>query len=284
MSHLQPHHAAVGQTNDTSGYSTYGYDYEVVRLDRDDPIEYAITARYLQRYIADGSVVADIGVGVGHYSELLARRECTVHLVDVSRRLLETAAERLRLADIGQKIASVTHASATDLSFLPDACCDAVLLLGPLYHLGDAAERRNAIAEAARILRPSGLLFAAGINRLTYLRDVLRDAPDDFARRVSFFARFVHDGNFDPPLEGYPATVHLTTSDELRAECGACFTPLVLAGAESFASKREGASSYHRASPDAKSAILDLVETTGTTSEGLGLTSHYLYIGRKADV
>src|SRR5579862_8797404 len=116
MSHLQPHHAEVQRGYDESGHATYGYDYEVVRLDRDDPIEYAMTARYLQRYIPTASVVADIGAGAGHYSDLLARRECSIHLVDVSQRLLDTATHRLQVAGLGRRISSVTHASATDLS------------------------------------------------------------------------------------------------------------------------------------------------------------------------
>jgi hypothetical protein len=42
---------------------------------------------------------------------------------------------------------------------------DAVLLLGPLYHLAVKAERAAAIRAAARILRPGGPLFAAAISR-----------------------------------------------------------------------------------------------------------------------
>jgi SAM-dependent methyltransferase len=40
-----------------------------------------------------------------------------------------------------------------------------VLLLGPLYHLTDTAHRAKALDEAARVLRPGGLLFAAAISR-----------------------------------------------------------------------------------------------------------------------
>ena len=60
------------------------------------------------------------------------------------------------------------------MSFLPSSTMDAVLFLGPLYHLRELAERQSAVAEAARILKAGGILFAAGINRLTYLRDMFR--------------------------------------------------------------------------------------------------------------
>jgi 2-polyprenyl-3-methyl-5-hydroxy-6-metoxy-1,4-benzoquinol methylase len=42
---------------------------------------------------------------------------------------------------------------------------DAVLLLGPLYHLTDRAERVRALRECARIVRPNGPVFAAAISR-----------------------------------------------------------------------------------------------------------------------
>jgi len=68
MKHLEPYYDAVGRFYDQID--------EAMRLETEDPIEYAITLRYLQRYIPDPVIVADVGVGGGQYSELLARRGC----------------------------------------------------------------------------------------------------------------------------------------------------------------------------------------------------------------
>jgi ubiquinone/menaquinone biosynthesis C-methylase UbiE len=279
MSKLAWHYEEVGTTYSTSGLVTYGFDYEATRLDRDGIVEYAITARYLDRYIAHGAAVADIGVGVGHYSELLVRRGCRLHLVDVAQRLLDTTVERLHTAGLADQIASVHHASATNLSDLPDGCCDAALLLGPLYHLGDTEERGQAVGEAARILRSGGLVFAASINRLTYLWHVLQNAPDSVASRQAFFERYLQDGNFDPPIQGLPATVHLATIEEFQYELNTCFQQVLLVGTESFASKL--GQRFLSASSASQAIWLDLVERTGTTSAGLGITSHFLYIGQR---
>ncbi len=274
MTHLNERYARVGREYDA-------LDYENVRLDTGAVIEYAITARYLQRYVPDGATVVDVGVGVGHYSDLLARRGCRVHLADVSQRLLDAAGARLAGVGLADRILSAERASATDLSHLPDACCDAVLLLGPLYHLLTVGERRSTVAEAVRLLRPGGLVFAAGVNTLTYLRDVIRSDPDDFCRRPAYFLdRLPRDGNLESP-DGQPATMHTATVAAFRAELSPPFTELVLAGVESFASKHEP--EYHRASPAAKEVLLDLIERTGTTPEGLGATSHYLFIGRRME-
>jgi len=48
---------------------------------------------------------------------------------------------------------------------LGDASVDAVLLLGPLYHLRRRADRVRALAEARRVVRPGGPVFAAAISR-----------------------------------------------------------------------------------------------------------------------
>ena len=48
---------------------------------------------------------------------------------------------------------------------LDDASVDAVLLLGPLYHLPGRPDRLRALAEARRVVRPGGPVFVAAISR-----------------------------------------------------------------------------------------------------------------------
>ena len=272
MKHLEPHHDNVGRFYDQID--------EAIRLEVEDPIEYAITLRYLQRYIPEGVTVADVGVSGGQYSELLARRSCHLHLADVSQRLLDTVVARLDRAGLSSQIESQRRASATDLSHVPTASCDVVLLLGPLYHLLATSERRQAIGEAARLLRPDGLIFAAGVNLLTYLRTILQDDPEEFGRRRDFFlGQLFVDGNIALQPE-QPAAMHLTTVAELRAALGTAFEEITLVGVESFASKIIGRRAYLHATPASRQVLLDLVERTGTTPEGLGVNSRYLYIGR----
>lgn len=48
---------------------------------------------------------------------------------------------------------------------------DVVLLLGPLYHLTERADRERVLAEALRVVRSGGLVVAAGIQRYAALFD-----------------------------------------------------------------------------------------------------------------
>ena len=252
--------------------------YEIDRLPTHSPVEFAVTCRYLRRYIDSGSTVAEVGVGGGGYSELLARHGCSLHLVDVSRQLLAAAETRLRAVGLDSRVLDSTHASATALTHLAAASCDAVVFLGPLYHLCALADRQNAVREAARVLTPGGLLFAAGINRLAYLRDAFRGVPDGVRGDPAFRSRFMADGNLDPehaPPLGY---AHLTTSEEFRALFEGVFTEVALVGVDTFANVWQ--EELGRLPVEDREPWLDLIEQTGRTPDGLGASDHFLYIGR----
>jgi SAM-dependent methyltransferase len=62
---------------------------------------------------------------------------------------------------------------------LADQSVDAVLLLGPLYHLERRADRLQALAESRRIVRDGGPVFAAAISRWAPRMDgILRSRLD----------------------------------------------------------------------------------------------------------
>ena len=277
---LTRHHELVGQSYnaDLPAGVRNGINHEMERLEKFAPVEYAITKRYLLRYIPEAATVADIGVGVGHYSELLARRGSNIHLVDVASRLLDAAQARLTSAGLGEHILSITNASATDLSFIPDKSCDAVLMLGPFYNLSLLAERRQAATEARRILRQGGLLFVAGINRMTMLHWIFKDRPESILEEWAWLVPYARTGDFPEPEPGVPPIWHLTTIAEFRADF-TDFQEMVLAGVESFARGHE--ENLLKLTPEQAEVWLDLIEETGRTHEGLGMTGHFLYIGRK---
>ena len=265
--------AAVGRY-----YDSALFDYELKRLDR-SPVEFSMTTRYLSHYVPPEAIVADIGVGGGHYAEFLARRGCTLYLVDVSQRLLDSTIGRLRKAGLEEAIAGAHKGTATNLSRLPAGGLDAAIMLGPLYHLLQPNERQLAVQEATGRLKPGGLLIAAGINRLAYLRDTLRDEPGEVLGRRHFHARFLLDGNLDPqhaPPIGY---AHLSTPAEFRQLFAGLLEEVTLAGLESFASTEE--TKLLDLSHEAREEWLNLIETTGSTPEGLAQSDHFIYIGRK---
>lgn len=112
--------------------------------------------------------VLDVGGAAGVYAFWLAERGYTVHLVDPVERLVRLAEEANEGRPRG--LASVRVGDARDLPF-DDGSADIVLLLGPMYHLPERADRLRALGEARRVLRSEGLLFAACITRWASLMD-----------------------------------------------------------------------------------------------------------------
>jgi len=116
--------------------------------------------------------ILDVGGGAGAYSLPLARRGYAVHLIDP----VSLHVEQARKAAKRQSSHPLASASVGDARELPleDGSADAVLLLGPLYHLTEEADRMLALREALRVLRGGGLLLAAGISRFASTCDGLR--------------------------------------------------------------------------------------------------------------
>lgn len=276
MSVLNESEARVGRY-----YDEVIFEAETRRLEQLFPVELAITARQLARRIPDGATVAEVGVGGGQYSELLARRGCRLHLVDVSQRLLATTVARLRAGGWQTQLIGVNCASATALDCLPAQAFDAVLLLGPLYHLDTLAARQKAVREAARVLKPDGLLFAAGINRLAYLRDLFREAPHQVLARRAFHEQFLRDGNLDPQHAPPIGHAHLTTIAEFQALFADDFVETTFLAVESFSGPWQ--QSWAELPAEEAAAWLELIERTATMPEAMGITDHFLYVGRRSN-
>jgi len=124
--------------------------------------------RFLPRAPA---VVLDVGGGPGAHARWLAARGYEVHLIDPVPLHVEQAREA-SAAQPAAPIAGVVLGDARTLD-RADASVDAVLLLGPLYHLQRREERLEALREARRVLRTPGVAIVAAISRYASALDGL---------------------------------------------------------------------------------------------------------------
>lgn len=141
----------------------YGRGIEVPRLSQaEGKLERARTLEIIGRHLSPSvRDVADVGGGPGDYALWLAHRGLRVHLVDLTPLHVELV--RQRCADEGVALAHLAVGDALALA-LPDAAFDLVLLLGPLYHLLERADRVRALREARRIARPGAPVLCAAIS------------------------------------------------------------------------------------------------------------------------
>jgi SAM-dependent methyltransferase len=163
--------------------------------------------------------ILDVGGATGVYAGPLAADGYRVHVVDVVPEQVEVAA---RLPGV---TAAVGDARSLDL---PDASVDAVLLFGPLYHLIERDERLAAWREAARVVRPGGLIAGALINRYASMHDGLSRlfaAEPEFVPVVEeALATGVHRP--DRPDGSWFTTAYLHHPAEVAAEVADAGLPL----------------------------------------------------------
>lgn len=181
-------------------------------------LEFARTKEILLRYLPDPpAVLLDVGGGAGPYSLWLAGLGFEVHLVDPVPRLVEEARRRSEASK--DRIRSCAVGDARRLEFAEGAA-DAVLLLGPLYHLTEATERLLALHEARRVLRPGGVLFAAAISRYASALDgVSRDLLAD-PRFAAIVRQDLEGGQHRNETEDrtYFTTAYFHRPEDLRSE------------------------------------------------------------------
>jgi ubiquinone/menaquinone biosynthesis C-methylase UbiE len=150
----------------------YDLGVERPRLAHDSTLEWVRTQELLERYLPrPPASVLDVGGGPGLYASWLAQSGYTVKLVDPVPRHVAEAGALAEAQPEHRFEVGVGDARRLDA---PDAAYDAVLLMGPLYHLVERSDRLLGLTEARRVVRPGGRVFAVGISRFASLLDGLR--------------------------------------------------------------------------------------------------------------
>lgn len=136
----------------------YGsYDENNRLCSRHGMVEYLTTMKFIERYLSPGMRILEIGAGTGRYSHALARRGYRVDAVELVERNIQILKAH---TEPGENI-SVMEGNVKDLSAFGDNTFDMTLLLGPMYHLFTQEEQLQALAEAIRVTKKGGIIFAA---------------------------------------------------------------------------------------------------------------------------
>ena len=252
----------------------------------DGAIEFEVTCQVLSTYLPHNARVLDVGGGPGRYTIWLAQRGQHVTLADLSSEQLSIARTKIGQAGVEAMVEEIAVADARDLSRWPDNSFDAVLSLGPFYHLPDPHDRDRAAAELHRVLRVGGTAFIALMPRYAFLRRTL-DIPDerhhlaqpDFMERVLNEGVFINDvpGRF---TDGYGALPEEVSPFFERHG----FTTLALLSAEGIAANSQRAlAELATADPAIYQAALDVIIQTAGDPSILGMPNHLLYVGRRMD-
>ncbi|MFI5806514.1 class I SAM-dependent methyltransferase [Streptomyces sp. NPDC051561] len=244
----------------------------------DGRLEMVRTQELLRRHLPEAPAkVLDVGGGPGVHAAWLGADGYGVHLVDPVRRHVEQAQVQGCSAELGD---------ARSLS-AGDSTYDVVLVMGPLYHLVEAADRRQALAEAFRVVRPGGLVAAAGISQYASLFEhtafghLDREPVRESIERI--LASHVHDGKRGF-TEAYFHSPELL-GEEVR---GAGFGEVVVYGVEGPAWALLKATEQYGGEGVAESSLFASALTAARLAEPypelLAASSHLLTVGVKPQV
>ena len=174
----------------------YAHADEASRLTRvESELELLRTRDILTRWLPKPpAVVLDIGGGPAVHSYWLAECGYTVHLVDIVPyhiQIAEGISEQHQA-----KLQSIQLGDARELMF-ESASADAVIMMGPLYHLTHRKDRLIALEEAKRVLKSGGLLLAGAISRyISVVKVLTRNLLDEGS--MSVVSNTVHTGQHRP--------------------------------------------------------------------------------------
>ena len=241
-------------------------------------LELVRTRDILRRHLRPAPLrIADVGGATGVHSEWLLADGHEVILVEPVAEQVDRAVEELGAhprfrAEVG---------NALVLPF-DDASCDAVLLMGPLYHLTDRTQRLAALREAVRVARPGGLVAGAAISRFASLLDGLQREflfDPDFRAIV---AGALGSGQHRNPTQrsGWFTTAYFHHPDDLAEEAqDAGVEDVSVVGVEGppglFANLES-----RWADPADRAVILETAAAVETESTLLGASPHLLVLGR----
>lgn len=184
-------------------------------------MEFAVTLKALEHYLPPApAAILDCGAGPGRYAIALSARGYDVTLFDLSSQLLKMA--RQRAEEAGIVLAGLEQGTATDLSRYSDSQFDAVLLMGPLYHLLSESDRRQALSEACRVVRPGSPVFAAFIARYAGHIDAAAHYPERAHAERRLYDRIRETGQLPPTADGATRFVaYFAHPNEVSALCQA---------------------------------------------------------------
>jgi SAM-dependent methyltransferase len=186
------------------------------------------------------------------------------------------------LASAGPGVGSAALGDARALETATESV-DSVLLFGPLYHLTERGERLRALGEARRVLKPGGVVLAAGISRFASALDGMARNLIDDPEFLTIVDSDLRSGVHTNPkrVPEYFATAYFHRPDELEAEISeAGFDLVEVVGLEGptwlLPNIEERWANERR-----RTTLLALLRRLEKEPYLLGMSAHLVAVGRK---
>lgn len=126
--------------------------------------EFEKVAQAIHRFVSPQSTIFDIGCGPGKYVEYLLKNDFRVGCLDISKKSIQFLNRKIK--NYHNKLLFSEVGCACDIELLGLGNADALLLLGPMYHLINPNSRKKALKNCHQVLRENGILITMFLNTL----------------------------------------------------------------------------------------------------------------------
>lgn len=265
--------------NKVEKYYDQSPETEWNRLVSEAQLEFLITMEYLKKYLAPNSLVFDIGGGPGKYAIELTKMGHKVTLLDLSEGNINYAKEKAKENNV--QLDNAIPGNAIDLSKFEDSAFDAVINLGPLYHLLDEKEREKTIIESIRVLKNNGLAVFGFMSKYAVVYYQLNHNPENILFMEQTMLRAVNEQihNVSDEEPGFTDAYYIEPSILSDYMMKYSLKKLAIVGVEGMASQSEN--KIMNSSLEAKKKWLKFLLATAETNASLNGSEHILYFGKK---
>jgi cyclopropane fatty-acyl-phospholipid synthase-like methyltransferase len=178
-------------------------------------LEAAITFRAFEKYLIPKAKILEIGAGPGNYTVPLAQKGHLVTAVELAPNLTEESKQRLANLGLSEKVTHVTGDARDALAGITERF-DAVIVMGPLYHLVDESDRKQLMEQVSRLTKPGGAVMTSHVTRMGFVGYVITHNPQWLQMREDALDQIMSQGYLsnhprDGTFRGY-----YTTAEEVK--------------------------------------------------------------------
>ena len=253
------------------------WDAEENRLKRHQ-LEADLTWRYLDLYLPPRGRLLEVGFGMGAYTFPLAERGYRITAVDLADEYVTRCKTKAEERGLSDQIDFRTGDART-MEGIPSGTFDAVLLMGPLYHLLLETDRTAALASAYTCLKPGGVMISALISRFGIFGNLIKENPAWIENQEEVRSLIKHGHRPETaPRGGFRG--YFVRLDEIAPMHEAVgFRTLKIAGVEPAISADD--ESYNILEGKQRDLWLDLLFEISAEPSIIASSRHILYVGQK---
>lgn len=254
------------------------------RLERES-LEFTINMHHIIGNLPQTGRILDNGAGPGKYALQLAKLGYQMTLSDITPKVVEIATVKAKEEALYDQFEGFHVLDAVDMSIFPDNHFDAVMMLGPLYHLQSEDQRTKAVQELHRVTKPGGTVFVAFMSKVRFMTTSImnpdRWKPNHTAEGIKTFLTTGIYNHDDPGR--FTGAYHFDIAAINPFMESFSFDTVKLIGSRSIAGLMNNDQwAYWRNRGESEfNEIMNLVLAESENPYVLGVSSHLLYIGKK---